>query len=56
MISCQTFVFLVKTGSNFFIDQASDYQQANLIAYQCLIRKFIYLSCETHPHIAFMIR
>ena len=56
MTFCHPTVLLVKAGSTFFLDQAGDHQQANLIAYQCLIGKLIYLSCGTRPDIVFVVR
>ena len=49
-------VLPVKTGSTLFLDQISDYQQAKLTTYQQLVEKFMYLSCETRPDIAFVVR
>ena len=55
MTSCHHTVLPVKAGSTFFLDQAGNYQQADLIAYQRLIGKLMYLSCGTRPNIAFMV-
>ena len=53
--SCHPTVFPVKAGSSLFLDQREDYQQADLAAYQQLIGKLMYLSCGTHPDIAFVV-
>lgn len=55
MTSCHLIIVLVKVGSTLFLDQADNHQQANLIVYQRLIEKLIYLSCRTHPNITFVI-
>ena len=55
MISYYPIVFRVKTGSTQFLDQSDDYQQVNLTIYQCQMSKLIYLSCRTHPDIAFVV-
>ena len=55
MISCHPTVFPVKAGSTFFLDHAGNYQQADLITYQRLIGKLMYLSCGTRPNIAFVV-
>ena len=55
MTSCHPTVLPVKAGSNLFLDQAGNHQQADLIAYQRLIGKLMYLSCGTHPNIAFVV-
>ena len=54
--SCHSTVLSVKVGSILFLDQAGDYQQADLTMYQCLIGKLMYLSCGTRPNIVFVIR
>ena len=55
MTSCHPTVLPVKAGSTLLLDQAGDYQQANLNAYQRLIGKLMYLSCGTRPDIAFVV-
>ena len=55
MTSCHPTVLPVKAGSTFFLDQASNHQQAALIVYQRRIGKLIYLSCGTRPNIVFVI-
>ena len=55
MTFCHPTVLPVKAGSTLFLDQADDYQQAELIAYQRLIRKLMYLSCGTRSNIAFVV-
>lgn len=56
MIFYHPTILLIKAGSTFFLDQASNHQQADLITYQCLIGKLIYLNCKIYPNIAFVIR
>ena len=56
MTSCQPTIFLVKAGSTLFLDQAGDYQQADLTEYQRLIGKLMYLSFGTQSDIAFVVR
>ena len=53
--SCHPTILPVKAGSTLLLDQAGDHQQANLIAYQRLIGKIMYLSCGTRPNIAFVV-
>ena len=56
MTSYHLTVFLVKTGPIFFLDQVSNHQQIDLIAYQHLIKKLIYLTYGTYPNIIFMVK
>ena len=48
-------VLSIKAGSFFTLDQAKDHLPTDLIAYQRLIGKLIYLACETRPDIAFVV-
>ena len=56
MSLCHPTVFLMKASSSFTINQARDFLITDLIAYQQLIEKLIYLACETRPDIAFVVR
>ena len=55
MSSCHPTVLPMKAGSALFLDQAGDHIQADLIIYQQLIKKLMYLACETRPDIAFIV-
>lgn len=55
MSSCHPTVLLMKAGSSFTLNQAGDHLQTELVAYQRLIGKLIYLACETRPDIAFVV-
>lgn len=55
MSLCHPSIFPMKTGSTLLLDQAKDYIQANLIIYQQLIGKLIYLTFVTRPNIAFVV-
>lgn len=55
MTLCHLTIFPVKAGSTFLQDQTGDHQQTNLTAYQCLIKKLIYLKFEICPNISFII-
>lgn len=48
-------VFPIKVGSTLILDQAGDLFLADMIVYQHLIRKLIYLACGTQPDIAFIV-
>lgn len=48
-------VFLMKVGSTLTLDQAGDLLPANMIVYQRLIGKLIYLAYGTWPDIAFVV-
>lgn len=56
MYFCYPTIFPIKAGFTFFLDQVSNHQEANLIAYQRPIAKLMYLSCETHSDITFLAR
>ena len=56
MTSCHTTVLPVKVGSTLILDQAEDYQQVDLTAYQRLVDKLMYLSFGTRPDITFIVR
>ena len=49
-------VFPMKAGSSILLDQANDYIPADLVTYQRLVRKPIYLACKTMQDIAFIVR
>lgn len=55
MSSCHSTVLPMKAGSTFALDQVGDHLQANLVAYQRLIGKLMYLACRTQPDIAFVV-
>ena len=55
MSSYHPTVFSMKTGSFLTLDQAGDHLLTDLIVYQCLIWKLMYLACGTRPDIAFVI-
>ena len=45
----------MKAGSSLTLDQAGDHPLTNLIAYQCLIGKLMYLACGIRPDRAFVV-
>lgn len=55
MTSYHTTVLFIKTRLFIFIDQAGNYDSANLAAYQQLIEKLMYLACGTWPDIFFVV-
>ena len=56
MSSCYPTVLPMKAGSSFTFNQVENHFPIDLIAYQRLIRKLMYLVCRTRPDIAFIIR
>lgn len=52
---CNTNVIPIKAGSYIEITDLRDYKEANLHMYQRLVRKLIYLSCDTRPDIIFIV-
>lgn len=48
-------LFLLKTTSTFLLDQAEDHIQVDLIIYQQLIKKLIYLAYKIRPDITFVV-
>lgn len=52
----QPIVFLMKVGLTLILDQARDYFLANMIVYQYLTGKLIYLAYGMQLDIAFLIR
>ena len=55
MTSCHPTILSVKAYSTFFLNQFGDFQEANIIVYQCLVGKLIYLGCGTRSDIVFVI-
>ena len=55
MSLCHLIVFPIKAGSFFTLDQAEDHLPTDLIAYQRLIGKLMYLACGTRSDIAFVV-
>ena len=55
MSSYHPIVFLIKVGLSLALNQTGDLVQANIIAYQQLVGKLIYLSYRIQPDIAFVI-
>lgn len=55
MSSCHPTVFLIKAGSSLIIDQVRDNVEIDMIAYQCLIGKLLYLTYGTRPDIVFVM-
>ena len=55
MSLCHPTIFPIKAGSSFTLNQARDHLPTDLIAYQHLIGKLMYLACETRPDIAFVV-
>lgn len=55
MSLCQPTVFLMKAGLSPTLDQDGNHAQTNVIAYQHLIGKLMYLAYEIRPNIAFVI-
>ena len=56
MSLCHPTVLSMKAGSFFTLDQAGDHLPTDLIAYQHLIGKLMYLGCGTRLDIAFVVR
>ena len=52
---CYPIVFLVKACSTFFLDQLDDFEKIDMIVYQHLVRKLMYLNCGTCLNIAFVV-
>lgn len=48
-------VFWMKRGLSLILDQNRDYFPIEIIVYQRLIRKLIYLACETKSDIVFIL-
>ena len=46
----------MKIGLSFTLDQATNHFSTDLIAYQCLIGKLMYLACGIRLDIAFVVR
>ena len=55
MISCHSIVLPVKAGSTLVLNQVEDHPQLDLIVYQQLVSKLIYLSYGTRLDIAFVV-
>ena len=55
MILYHPIVILVKASSSLFLNQLEDHQLVDLIIYQQLVGKLIYLSCRTYLDIVFII-
>lgn len=55
MSSCHPTVLPMKAGSSLTLDQAGDHIQTDLVAYQRLVGKLMYLACGTRPDIAFVV-
>lgn len=55
MSSCHPTVLPMKAGSSLILDQAGDHFQTDLIVYQRLVGKLMYLACGTRPDIAFVV-
>ena len=45
----------VKAGSTLTLDQVDDHTPADMVAYQRLVGKLMYLACGTRPDIAFVV-
>ena len=55
MSLCYLTVLSIKIGSSFTLDQVEDYLPTDMVVYQQLVRKQIYLACETRSDIAFVV-
>lgn len=55
MSFCHPTVFLMKTGSTLTLYQAEDLFPTDMIVYQLLIKKLMYLVFGTRPDIAFIV-
>lgn len=55
MTDCNSVNIPMKAGCFIEMQEARDYEEAEIKPYQRLIRKLIYLSCGTGPDIAFVI-
>ena len=53
---CHPTVRLMKASSSLTLDQVGDHLPTDLIAYQHMIGKLMYLACETRLDIAFVVR
>ncbi len=56
LTNCNANIILMKTGSSIKMSNPKDYKEAHLCTYQQLIKKLIYLACDTCPNIAFVVR
>lgn len=56
MSFCHSIVLSIKTGLSFILNQAKNLFKTDMILYQQLIKKLIYLSCKTWLDIAFVVR
>lgn len=54
--SCHLKIFLVKAGLTLIFDQVDDHISVNLIVYQQLVSKLMYLAYGIRPEIAFVVR
>lgn len=48
-------VILMKVGSSIERTESENYEKANFYTYQRLIKKLIYLLCNTRPDISFVV-
>ena len=55
MSLCHLTIFSMKTSSFLTLNQLENLFLIELIAYQCLIKKLIYLAYRTRPDIAFIM-
>lgn len=55
MSSCHPIIFSMKAGSSLILDQAGDHLPTNMVVYQRLVKKLMYLACGARPDIAFVV-
>lgn len=55
MTNCNPYNLSMKAESFLDIDHDGDGDEADLKAYQSLVRKLIYLACSTRPNISFIV-
>ena len=55
MSSCHPTIILIKVGSTFTLDQVDDHNPADMVVYQRIVGKLMYLAYNTRLDIAFYV-
>ena len=55
MSSCYSTLYLIKTDSTLTFDQVDDYTLVDMVAYQQLVGKLMYLTYTMRPNISLII-